>query len=106
MANMEDGLDCQGPFDFNWISTEDSGQGYAKVEFSAPTPPSKVEAYASNESPMSNYYRFMQMVLSFPPMEGVDLDFDIGIENVMIVVSLMDHTIGMFCIVIIHYGII
>ena len=46
-------------------------------------PPSipKVKAYASNESPMSEYCRFAQVVLSLPPLEGVDLDFDLGIEH-------------------------
>jgi len=52
------------------------------VEFATPTPPSipEVEAYASNESSMSDYCRFAQLVRSLPRMEGVDLDFDIGIE--------------------------
>jgi len=41
----------------------------------------EVEAYTSNESYMSGYYKFAQVVLSLPPMERVDLDFDIGIEH-------------------------
>ena len=44
--DMEDGLDCQDPSDFDWMSTEDPNQGYMKVKFAASTPPSipKVEA--------------------------------------------------------------
>ena len=30
---------------------------------------------------MSNYYRFAQVVLSLPLMEGAYLDFDLGIEH-------------------------
>jgi len=30
---------------------------------------------------MSDYCSSAQVVLSLPPMEGVDLDFDLGIEN-------------------------
>jgi len=30
---------------------------------------------------VSDYCRFAQVVLSLPPMEGVDLDFDLGIEH-------------------------
>ena len=46
--DMEDGLNCQDPSNFDWISIEDPDQGYVKVEFTAPTPPSvpKVEGYA------------------------------------------------------------
>ena len=56
-----------GPSDSNWISTKDPDQGYVKVEFAAPTPPSipGVETYASNESSMSDYCRFTQLVLSY-----------------------------------------
>ena len=81
---MEDGWSCPGPSNSDWISTEDPGQLYVKVEFAAPTPPSitKVKAYASNESSMSNYCRFAQVVLSLPHSEGVDLDFDLRIEYV------------------------
>ena len=45
-------------------------------------PPSipNVETYASNESSRSDYCRFAQVVLSLPLMDGVDLDFDLGIE--------------------------
>jgi len=41
----------------------------------------KFEAHASNESAMSDYCRFAQDVLSLPPMEGFDTDFDLGIEQ-------------------------
>ena len=53
------------------------------MEFAAPMPSTvpKVKAYASNESPMSDYCRFAKVVLSFPPLEGVDVDFDVGIEQ-------------------------
>ena len=65
------------------ISSKDPDQGYVKVEFAAPTPPSipEVEAYASNESFMSDYCMFTQVVLYLPPIEGVHLDFDLGIEH-------------------------
>jgi len=47
------------------------------VEFAAPMPPSiyEVKAYASNESSMSDYYRFAQVVLSLPPKEGSQFRF-------------------------------
>jgi len=81
--NMEDVLNCQGPPDFDWISNEDPDEGYVKVEFVAPTPPStpEIEAHASNESTMSDYYKFAQVVLSLPAMQGVDAGFDLGIEQ-------------------------
>jgi len=46
-------------------------------------PPSipKVEAHASKESTMSDYYMFAQAVLSLPPVEGFDIDFDLGVEQ-------------------------
>ena len=48
-----------------------------------PMPPSlpEVEAYASNESSMSDYCRFGHAVLYLPSIEGVDVDFDIQIEQ-------------------------
>ena len=54
------------------------------MEFTAPMPPNKpeVEALVSNESSMSNYCRFAQIVLSMPPVEGFDADFDVGVERV------------------------
>ena len=80
---MKDGWSCPNPFDSDWIWIEDPDLGYANMEFAAPTPPSisKVETYASNESSMSDYCRFAQVVLSLPPIEGVDFDFDLGIEH-------------------------
>jgi len=68
--HIEDTLNCQDPPDFNWIFTENPDQGYVKVEFAAPMPPSilEVEAHASNESTMSDYCRFAQAVLSLPSM--------------------------------------
>jgi len=79
---MEDDWGCPDPSDFDWVSTEDSDQGYVKVEFAAPTPPSipKGEAYTSNESSLSDYYRVAQLVLILPHIEGVDLNFDLGIQ--------------------------
>ena len=64
-------LTCEDPPDFDWISIENPYQRYVKVEFTAPTPPSmpKVEAHASNDSAMSDYYKFAQAVLSLPLME-------------------------------------
>ena len=41
----------------------------------------KVEVYASNESTMSDYCRFAQAVLSLPPMERFDANFDLGVEQ-------------------------
>ena len=54
------------------------------MEYATPTSPSipKVEAHAYNESTMSDYCRFAQVVLSLPPMQGVDTNFDLGIEQV------------------------
>jgi len=40
----------------------------------------EVETYASSESSMSDYCRFTQLVCSLPPVEGVNLDFDLRIE--------------------------
>ena len=68
---------------FDWISIKDVDQWYVKVEFAPPTPPNipKVEAFASNESAMSDCCRFAQTILSWPPIEGVDIDFHLGIEQ-------------------------
>ena len=81
--DMEDGVNCQDPSDFEWISTKDLDQWYVKIEFTAPTKPSlpKVKVYASNESLVTDYCRFSQAVLSLPPTEGVKIDFDLGIEH-------------------------
>jgi len=53
------------------------------VEFATPTPPSipEIEAHASNESTMNDHYRFAQVVLSLPYRQGVDADFDLGVEQ-------------------------
>jgi len=68
--------------DSDWISYEDPNQGYVKVEFAAPMPPNKpkVEALVSNESSMSDHCRFAQTVLSMPPVEGFNADFDVVVE--------------------------
>jgi len=81
--DMEDFLNCQDPPDFDWFSIGDPNQRYVKVEFAALVPPSipMVEAHASNEYAMSEYCTFAQAVLSLPPMEGFDVDFDLGIEQ-------------------------
>ena len=46
-------------------------------------PPSipKVEAHASNESVMSDYCRFAQVILPLAPMKGFDADFDFEIKQ-------------------------
>jgi len=77
-------LDCEDPPDFDWISYEDPNQRYVEVEFAAPVPRNMlmVEAYVSNESSMSDYCRFAQAILSLPPMEGLDIDFDFGAKQV------------------------
>ena len=80
--NMEDVLKCEDPPDSDWISCEDLNQGYVKVEFAAPMPPNtpKVEVPVLDESSISDYCRFAQVVLSMPPMEGFDANFDLGVE--------------------------
>ena len=81
---MEDVLNCEDLPDFDWISTEDPDQRCVKVEFTTPMPPNmpKVEAHTSNESSMSDYYRFAQAILSLPLMEGFEAVFDLGVEQV------------------------
>ena len=53
------------------------------MEFTTPMPSnkSKVEVPVSNESSMSNYCRFAQIVLSMPLVEGFDADFNVGVER-------------------------
>ena len=63
----------------------------------------KVEAHASNESAISNYCRFAQVVLSLLPMEGFDADFDLGVKQGK-VVSLMDYISSLSSMLIVHYG--
>jgi len=52
------------------------------VEFATAMPPNKpeVEAPISNESLMSDYCRFTQIVLFMPPVEGFNAYFNIGVE--------------------------
>ena len=54
------------------------------MEFSAPMPPSmpEVEAPISNDSLISKYCRFAQVVHSMPLLEGFDADFDVRVEQV------------------------
>jgi len=80
--DIEDVWNCEDPLDSDWISYEDPDQGYPKVEFATPMPPNKTEIKApvSSESSMSNCCRFAQTVLSMPPMEGFDVDFNVGVE--------------------------
>ena len=80
---MEDVLDCDNPPNFDWISTKDPNQKYVILEFAASMPSNmpKVEAYASNESAMSDYCRFAQAILSLPLIEELYADFDFGVEQ-------------------------
>jgi len=80
--DLEGILNYQDPPDFDWISIEDFDQRYVKVEFATPMLPDipNIEAHASNEYAMSDYCTFAQAVLSLPPMEGFDADFDLGVE--------------------------
>ena len=73
-------MNFQDPPDFDWISTEDPNQGYVKVAFAAHMPRSIPKVETSNEFTMSEYCRFAQAVLSLPPIEGFDADFDLEIE--------------------------
>jgi len=41
----------------------------------------KVEVHASNESALSDYCRLGQPILPYPPVEGLDAYFDLGIEQ-------------------------
>ena len=67
--DVEDVLNCEDPSDLNQISHESPNQRYVKVEFTAPMPPNmpKVKAHVSNESSMSDYCRFAQVVPSLYP---------------------------------------
>jgi len=62
------------------------------VQFAASMPPNmpKVKAHIFKESSMSDYCRFAQAILSLPPMEGFDADFDLGVEQ-SIVACLMGY---------------
>ena len=54
------------------------------MEFFAHMPPSKpeVEAPVSNDSLLSEYCRFTQVVHSMSQLEGFDVNFDVGAEQV------------------------
>jgi len=54
------------------------------VELSTPMPPNKlkVEAPVSNDYSMSEYYRFVQVFHSMPPLEGLGANFDVAVEQV------------------------
>ena len=82
--DMEDGLHNEDPPYSEWISYEDPDQGYVRVGFSTSMPPSKpeVEAPISNDSSISEYCRFAQVVHSMPPLEGFDANFDVRVEQV------------------------
>ena len=81
--DTDDILNCEDSLDFHWISTKEPDQRYVKGEFTTPMPPSipKVEAHTSNMSAMSDSCRFSQVVLSLLPIEGFDIDFDLGVEQ-------------------------
>ena len=80
---MEDVWNCEDPPDSEWISYEGLDQGYVKVEFATPMPPNKpeVEAPVSNDSSISEYCRFTQVVHFMPSLEDFDADFDVGVEQ-------------------------
>jgi len=42
----------------------------------------EVEAPVSNDSSMSKYHGFARVVHSMPQLEGFDVDFDVGVEQV------------------------
>ena len=80
--DMENVLYDEDPSNSEWISYEDPDQGYVRVEFSAPMPPSKpeVETPISNDSLITEYCRFTQIVHSMPHLEGFEADFDVGVK--------------------------
>ena len=82
--DIEDVLNCHDPPDLHWISYKDPDQRYVKVELPAPMPSNipEVKVSLANEIFMNNYYRFAQAFLPMPPMEGFDVDFDLGVEHV------------------------
>ena len=97
-------MNCEDPSDSDWISYEEPEQRYVKVEFVAPMPPNtpKGEVPVLNKSSMSDYYRFVQAVLSMLPMEGSDANFDLGL-NKWIVNRLISHECTLFWMQIMHY---
>jgi len=68
------------------------------VEFALPMPPNtpEVKVPMPNESSISDYCIFAQAVLSMPPMEGFDADFDLGVEQVGSD-PLIRHECALFC---------
>jgi len=76
------------------------------VEFIAPMLSSipKVAAHASNESTMTDYYRFTQTILSLHSVEGFEADFDLRL-NKLIVARLMGYLCGLPCMLIVRFGV-
>jgi len=103
--NIEDISNCQDPPNFDWISSEDPNQGYVTMEFATLMQPSipKVEAHAFNESTMSEYCMFAQAVPFLPTIEGFDADLIWKLNKVM-VTNLMDHVLGLSCMLTMCYG--
>ena len=79
---MDDVCYCNDPPIFDWVSTIGPDLNYAKVEFVAPITPgiTKDGPSASNECSLSAYCRFAQLLTYLPPIEGINLHFDLGIE--------------------------
>jgi len=103
--DMEDVFNCEDPPYSNWISYEDPDQGYVKVEFAAPMPPNKheVEAPVPNESFMSDYCRFAQMIL-FMPLWKVLMQILMQWLNKLMVARLMGRKSDLFCMQIMNYS--
>jgi len=75
------------------------------VELPAPMPSNipEVKVSLANEIFMNNYYRFAQAFLPMPPMEGFDVDFDLGVEQIDI--DPPDRArVPFFCARIMHFG--
>jgi len=102
--DMDDVWCCIDPPMFDWVSNYGPGLDYAKVEFAAPILPDITEDRPSafNEGSLNAYCRFAQLLRSLPPVEEVDLDFNLGIES--IVVHLMRLTPRLFCMRIPLFG--
>ena len=79
---MDDVWCCANPPIFYWVFTKGTNLDYAEPEFSAPIPPSIIEERSSafNECSLSAYCRCAQSLKSLPLIEGIDFDFDLGIE--------------------------
>ena len=65
------------------VSTTDPDLDSDEVEFVAPVPPSitKDKPSVSNEGSLSAHCRIAQLLTYLPPIEGIDLDFDLGVES-------------------------